>query len=958
VMAATTIGLFERPAGAGVDTDWTRVTGTPFNTLSDKCADVLWTKGDVTHPDRLWVWVQKGASAGLWVRSAPAANFEQIIAIPPAVAARAVLSMVDPAVVPDQIYVFNDDGGLGAPLLFRVACASVAKPVATAVAGVPDVLGVQGFYDIALAVHPTQKDRVVLGGNTFPSVTPDGTTLLTSGNTDDGAVVAADVAINGAGVLTFGQPNPPQMLGAGVHADVHDLAFSNNGNRLWAACDGGVFRSDHPTKLVGFVAVNDGLSVIESNYIACHPTCEGFVAAGLQDNGMISRRSGAMWNHDDDGDGGGVAFDPEFPTRYLRQYFRGRWTSSDGTFSVALVAGENTRAQCAFYSTPAAIANHRPAAPAGLQDIAQVIIGTSRVWYTEDFGATWVTLPSGTTPPAGNLAQDSFGQKITVCRWQSPEVAWILSERRLMRYARQAGSDVASGPGIWASADVMPIGVIPSGKAKKRPPIPPSMHDAAVWTDIAVNLDPPAGSGQPPIQRGTQGAIYVGTVGKADNEDVDTLWWFDGTDKWHSTNLRKDPKGVPAPVTAIACHPDFPAEVWVGTTVGVWHGLRTDNGAAPPTWKWEGRVNGLPEAAVEDLAIFNDGGLVLLRAAIAARGVWELRLDVTDVQDLTYLRAHDDDLRYRPRAVEKKRDLVTNRSWHGSPDVRPRQAPRSRPAPSSLSWTQATVGIDSELLRRFQAALRARTGDPRVQPTGRWDGYFNEVLRDLAAPLMPPPAAANTVGIDKPFWDLSMVAPHATAEPWGAAIPTEADLADYAGALTEGDLQRTSCSLPPQPARVEIVVHNRGLDSMDGANVRVTLLKWIDPKKKNKAKWNDHTTWFSGNVPWSGAVNDVLNSAAGTTAQAFAGGWSFVGTTNATRRQTLASQTLDATHPGIATFDLNLTGLRNNTVVLLVAIIHASTTPPADNIALTALSLQELALTSPNVAVRSMRIVT
>lgn len=29
---------------------------------------------------------------------------------------------------------------------------------------------------------------------------------------------------------------------------------------------------------------------------------------------------------------------------------------------------------------------------------------------------------------------------------------------------------------------------------------------------------------------------------------------------------------------------------------------------------------------------------------------------------------------------------------------------------------------------------------------------------------------------------------------------------------------------------------------MDGANVRVTLLKWIDPKKKNKAKWDDQMT--------------------------------------------------------------------------------------------------------------------
>ena len=62
-------------------------------------------------------------------------------------------------------------------------------------------------------------------------------------------------------------------------------------------------------------------------------------------------------------------------------------------------------------------------------------------------------------------------------------------------------------------------------------------------------------------------------------------------------------------------------------------------------------MNGLPEAAVEDLAIFSDGGLRLLRAGIASRGVWELRARTSPTcADLTYLRAHDDDLRYRARA--------------------------------------------------------------------------------------------------------------------------------------------------------------------------------------------------------------------------------------------------------------------------------------------------------------------
>jgi hypothetical protein len=728
-------------------------------------------------------------------------------------------------------------------------------------------------------------------------------------------------------------------------------------------CDGGVFRSDQPTKQVGFIPRNNGLSIIESNYIASHPTCEGRLVAGLQDNAVIARLSNGVWRHEGFSDGGGIVFDPLRPDRYFRQLYQAYWQTSDGLHWLALlrrfVGGAPTYAQAefdasAFYSEAAAIPHRRAAVAPAAPDAGQIILGTTRVWYTDDFGASWRTLPTGTDPLPANLTQDAFGEAITVCRWQSSDVAWILGPRTLKRYSRTPGTDAAGVPGTWTADPVIKTGVknIQDSTSADGP-----IRESAVWTDIAVNLDPPPAVNAAPAQHGTKGALYLGTIGNADNADVDTLWWFDGTSRWIPTGLRKDPLGVPAPVTAIVCDPDHPEEVWVGTTVGVWRGIRTQVGAADPTWAWESRVNGLPEAAVEDLAIFSDGGLRLLRAAIAARGVWELRLDVTDVVDLTYVRAHDDDLRYRARAVEKQRDLKTARSWHGSPDVRPRRAPLARAAPASLPWTSASA-IQSDGLRRFQAALRSKTSDPRVRATGTWDDYFNEVLRDLGAPLMPaPPAAANTVCITKAFWDDKMKPPDSTAEPWGAGVPSEADLSDLTAALTEGEVGQTSCSLAASKSKVEIVVHHRGLDPVDGANVRVTLLRWIDPRKKLAANWAKHTTWFSGNVAWTPAVNQVLNSADGKSAQALGPGWSFVLGKAATDSHclTLAGQTLDSTHAGIASFDLDLTGVKPNTVVLLVAVIRAGTTG-ADDIALAPATLQELALTSPKVAIRSLKV--
>ena len=132
----------------------------------------------------------------------------------------------------------------------------------------------------------------------------------------------------------------------------------------------------------------------------------------------------------------------------------------------------------------------------------------------------------------------------------------------------------------------------------------------------------------------------------------------------------------------------------------------------------------------------------------------------------------------------------------------------------------------NEQLRRFQAALRAQTGDLRCRATGVWDAYFEEVLRDNGAPV-----AAGKVSIDDGFWNATLEAPDATAEPWSTPIPAEVDLYDLTAPLVEGTLAAVSCGLPARPAKVDVVVHHRGLDPLDGAGVRVTLLQWRDPRR-------------------------------------------------------------------------------------------------------------------------------
>lgn len=812
------------------------------------------------------------------------------------------------------------------PLLFRIDCPAdpAAEPVAVPVTGVPDVLGDSGSYAIALALDPAQAGHVLLAGG------------RRAGAQDDASLQRSEVAAGAGGALAVSRST---ALGAGVHAHVHQLVFSNGGARLWAASDGGVYRSDAPLSFAGFRAANDGLAAAEINFVANHPVCEGLVLAGVHRHGIARRQSGAVWIREGEvaAQGGGLAFDPAQPQRHVWQVHHGRWSSSQGNFGPPLALGEDRAGRVVELAAPALVVKQRPGAPAGQRTVTQALVGTSRLWYSEDFGASWVTLPGGTAPPANNLGHDDVGRRIVACRWQGSEVAWVLAEGRLRRYARTAGSDAATGPGSWTAQTLLER----SSKQKKdETKANGPIRDAAVWTDIAVNLEPPAAAGGEPVARGTRGALYLGTSGKPGSAGVDTLWWFDGGERWFATGLRAS--GVHAPVSAIACDAAFPNEVWVGTTIGVWRGERNLADADAPAWTWTKQVNGLPESAVQDLAIYHRDGLRLLRAALAAGGVWELRLDTPAVPTLAYLRAHDDDLRHRTPALLTARDGTGLRPWHASPDIRPRRAAVAASRPATLPWSRGNASIEPEHLRRLQSALRARTGDARVRATGRWDDAFDGVLATLGAPIV-----LGSARIDEPYWNLNNQSPWALAEPWGTARRGAADLAEFSAEPLPPAGSAASCALPPGPSVVDVVVQHRGLAPMDGADVRVTLLMWMDPKATPTARHHDAATWPAGDVPWTGAVNHILNSTPGTTVLPLGSGWSVVGS-----RQVLAGQTLDALHPGIASFPLDLTTVPADRLVLLVAVIRAGN----DDVALTPAPLQSLVLNHAHVAVRSLRV--
>jgi len=189
--------------------------------------------------------------------------------------------------------------------------------------------------------------------------------------------------------------------------------------------------------------------------------------------------------------------------------------------------------------------------------------------------------------------------------------------------------------------------------------------------------------------RGTLGSCYVATtgvdIGSAPNAiQRDTLWFFDGTDKWLPTGLKTTFNGtwtdpaqrVTAPALAVAVDPDDPNIVYVGTSVGVVRGVLAITGtpAAPVyQWTWTQMMNGLPEAVVQDLSIFASGGVKVMRAALQARGVWEVDLANVSPPPLSYLRTYRTDTRRKLPTVFNtpivKGDDEDPPSYDNSPDL-------------------------------------------------------------------------------------------------------------------------------------------------------------------------------------------------------------------------------------------------------------------------------------------------
>lgn len=116
-------------------------------------------------------------------------------------------------------------------------------------------VGGQGWYDLALAASPTNENFVLVGGIRIWKSTNGGTSWSIS-------------AFNS------------------VHADVHDIVFSNgSGSLAYTGCDGGVYNNPTVTGTNGWTNKSATLQIMQNYKLSNAATNSAIVVAGSQDNG-------------------------------------------------------------------------------------------------------------------------------------------------------------------------------------------------------------------------------------------------------------------------------------------------------------------------------------------------------------------------------------------------------------------------------------------------------------------------------------------------------------------------------------------------------------------------------------------------------------------------------------------------------------------------------------------------
>jgi len=413
-------------------------------------------------------------------------------------------------------------------------------------AAAPDYCTPQCSYDNVIAVQPTNAN-VVFAGGAFS------TTLMRS--LDGGNTWSILQSAQNAGFL---------------HADMHALAFTPNGNRLYLGNDGGAYVTSqviapNPT----FTALNSTLSITQFYPgLSINPTSASVAIGGTQDNGTEIYSGVLTWNDVTCGDGGYTAIDLVLPTTMYAacSQIDIEKSTSSGAFG--------SWAESDFGIDFSDRVDFIPPMVMDPERTTTLYFGTYRVYQSTDGASTWTAI--------------------------SP--------------------DFTNGNTFWGV--VTSIGVAPTdsntvyagtGDSNVQMTTNAGAGMSATWTNVTHGQLPPRVITQVAVDPKVSTTAYVTFSGfKGFGDNLGHIFkTTNGGGSWTdiSGNLPN------TPVNSIVINPASSAQMALGTDVGVFF---TINGGIT----WSPLMSGLPRVAVLGLAYHPPSHT--LRASTHGRGVWDL----------------------------------------------------------------------------------------------------------------------------------------------------------------------------------------------------------------------------------------------------------------------------------------------------------------------------------------------
>ena len=446
--------------------------------------------------------------------------------------------------------------------------------------------GGQGQGDIILAVDPSNANTVYLGGDRTNGV---------EAALFKGTIAGTTFPFNQANA---GNPAADSTwIGQGVHADVHSFGFALNGTatahdagNVWVGTDGGLWHSTASGAKGTFAARNTGLATLFVNQMAQRADTASTVLAAGQDNGTFRMFAEEAGMQIFGGDGEGVAVDPNNGYRIMIAGEVNNLLSSPDTGTSWFLGNFPPRGD----SNEITIGPKLYTSPPGVTPTV-LCAGTNRVWMTTTWGDNtnvanpWTTLPTNSNPyvpPATNkYTQDQLDGPVMSMQVVSASLIFACTAKTVYRF------DLSG----------------------------------TTWTRTAINMaNLPANRWviSLAVDNATTGSFYVTLVAGATASSA-RVWYCagSGANNGGAGFVVALPQAqLDCSVRASVVDPANPANVYIGTDVGVWQGTKT--GAT--TWTWAPFGAGLPQVEIGDLMIHSRARL--LRAALNGRGLWEIPL--------------------------------------------------------------------------------------------------------------------------------------------------------------------------------------------------------------------------------------------------------------------------------------------------------------------------------------------